>query len=325
MTTEDRAFSIAVLLDGKGGARAMSDAEVAGWTPDQGLLWVDRNLANELAKRWLEGESGIDPAVVAILLAVETRPRSLATGDGLIVVMRGINMNPGAVPDDMVGVRMWLQSQLIVTSRRRRVLSVEDVLDDLSRGQGPDTPGQFLVELTSRLATRIEAAVENIEDLVESIGEQLTSGDVAGIRSDLSAVRRQAAAIRRHLSPQREAIDRLARNPGGLLSNQEVFDLREEGDHLTRHIEDLELARENALVTQEELMNRIAQEQNSRMYLLSVIAAIFLPLTFVTGLLGMNVAGLPGTENPQGFFISAVVMVGLGVALGIYFKWKRWI
>ena len=325
MTTEERAFSIAVLLDGKGGARAMSDAEVAGWAPDQGLLWVDLNLANERAKQWLEEDSGIDPAVVAILLAVETRPRSLAASDGLIVVMRGINMNPGAVADDMVGVRMWLQSRLIVTSRRRRVLSVEDVRDDLSRGQGAETPGQFLVELTSRLATRIEAAVENIEDLVDNIGEQLTSGDVTGIRSELSSVRRQAAAIRRHLAPQREALDRLARNPGGLLSNEEVFDLREEGDHLTRHIEDLELARENALVTQEELMNRIAQEQNSRMYLLSVIAAIFLPLTFVTGLLGMNVAGLPGTENPQGFFISAVVMVGLGVALGIYFKWRRWI
>ena len=72
-------------------------------------------------------------------------------------------------------------------------------------------------------------------------------------------------------------------------------------------------------------MNRIAQEQNARMYLLSVVAAIFLPLTFVTGLLGMNVAGLPGTENPNGFLFSAAVMISLGIALGLYFKWKKWI
>ena len=58
---------------------------------------------------------------------------------------------------------------------------------------------------------------------------------------------------------------------------------------------------------------------------LSVVAAIFLPLTFVTGMLGMNVAGLPGTESPFGFIISAVVMVVLGIGLVAYFKWRKWI
>jgi zinc transporter len=117
----------------------------------------------------------------------------------------------------------------------------------------------------------------------------------------------------------------MARSTSGLLSDKEVFNLREEGDQLTRHIEDLDLARENALVTQEELMNRVALEQNSRMYLLSVVAAIFLPLTFVTGMLGMNVAGLPGIENPNAFLISAGIMLLLGAALVAYFKYKRWI
>ena len=101
--------------------------------------------------------------------------------------------------------------------------------------------------------------------------------------------------------------------------------LREEGDALTRHLEDLDLAREQALVAQEELMNRFAQEQNSRMYLLSVVAAIFLPLTFITGLFGMNVAGLPGIENPNGFLYSSTLMVACGIVLAIYFKWKKWI
>ena len=104
-----------------------------------------------------------------------------------------------------------------------------------------------------------------------------------------------------------------------------MFDLREEGDQLTRHIEDLDLARENALVTQEELMNRVALEQNSRMYLLSVVAAIFLPLTFITGLLGMNVAGLPGTENPRGFIYSALIMLASLAGLVLYFRSRKWL
>ncbi len=325
MSKTRRMFSTALLFDGRGGARELSDDEVMSWSEPDGLLWVDVDLGNKAAKQWLRQQSQLHPGVASILLEGETRPRSLTEAGGLVIIMRGINMNPGAVPDDMVAVRMWLEKGRIITARRRKVLSIHDVADSLIAGSGPRTAGEFLVALTGRLASRIEAAVENIEDLLAKLDEALSGGDVATLRTQLSVVRRQAAAIRRHLAPQRDALDRIARSHGDVLSDDEAFHLREEGDHLTRHIEDLDLARENALVTQEELMNRIALEQNARMYLLSVVAAIFLPLTFVTGLLGMNVAGLPGTENPDGFFFSAVIMIALGVALVGYFKWRKWI
>jgi zinc transporter len=202
---------------------------------------------------------------------------------------------------------------------------VNDVRDSLLTGKGPKTVGHFLVSITGRLTERIAAAVGNIEQLLEDLDASLAEGDVDAVRGNLSIVRRQAAAIRRHLAPQRDALDRLARSSSALLTDKEQFELREEGDQLTRHIEDLDLARENALVTQEELMNKVALEQNARMYLLSVVAAIFLPLTFVTGLLGMNVAGLPGTVSPNGFLISMVIMVALGIGLVAFFRWKKWI
>jgi zinc transporter len=138
-------------------------------------------------------------------------------------------------------------------------------------------------------------------------------------------LRRKTASIRRYLAPQRDALDRLYRQPGDLFSQSEAQSLREEADRITRYLEDLDLARERAMVLQEELLGRMAHEQNSRMYLLSVVAAVFLPLSFLTGLLGMNVAGLPGTENPQAFALSAIAMIGLGIGLVVYFRWKRWI
>jgi len=325
MTKSNRNFSFALLFDGNGGARELSDDEVSSWTEADGLLWVDIDQGNKKAKEWLLRDSGITRNVASILLAGETRPRSLVEEGGLVVIMRGINMNPGSVPDDMVAVRIWIEKNRIITSLRRKVLSIRDVRDALIAGKGPKTVGQFLVELTGRLSLRIEAAVENIEQMIEALDAKLTAGDIESVRGQLSIVRRQAAAIRRHLSPQRDALDRMARSTTGILSDKEMFNLREEGDQLMRHIEDLDLARENALVTQEELMNKVALEQNSRMYLLSVVAAIFLPLTFASGVLGMNVAGLPGTVNPNGFLISAGVMLALAVGLVVYFKYKRWI
>ena len=92
-----------------------------------------------------------------------------------------------------------------------------------------------------------------------------------------------------------------------------------------RYLEDLDLARERTMVLREEFLGQLAQEQNSRMYVLSVVAAIFLPLTFVTGLLGMNVGGLPGLDSPSGFIASVVVMIVAAVALVVLFRWKKWL
>lgn len=325
MTDVERRLKSALLLDGAGGARELNDDEVDNWRPADGLLWVDVDQNSRAGKIWLAEKSGLTPNVASILLAGETRPRSLVEGDGLIAVLRGINMNPGAVPDDMVAVRLSITGNEIITSSRRRVLSLEDLRTDLLAGNGPTTAGEFLVSLTNALSGRIESAVENIEDMIAALDERMSGDKIGDMRVDLGIVRRQAAAIRRHLAPQRDALDRMGRAHAGVLTDDEVFELREAGDRLTRHIEDLDLARENALVTQEELMNRVAMEQNSRMYLLSVVAAVFLPMTFATGMLGMNVAGLPGTVNPNGFIYSAIIMVVLGVMLIGYFRWRKWL
>jgi zinc transporter len=131
--------------------------------------------------------------------------------------------------------------------------------------------------------------------------------------------------VRRFLAPQRDALDRLYRHPGAWLSDSEINELREEADRITRYLEDLDLARERTMVLREEFLGQLAQEQNSRMYVLSVVAAIFLPLTFVTGLLGMNVGGLPGLESPTGFIASVVVMIVAAVGLVVLFRWKKWL
>jgi zinc transporter len=318
-------FRHAMLFDGKGGARDLSAEEVDGWSESDGLLWLDIDQNNERGRDWLVRRSGLGENISSILLTAETRPRSLAESDSLVVILRGINMNPGAVPDDMVSVRMSLQKGRIITSWRRNVASINDIGVALAAGKGPKTTGEFLVSLTTFLSLRIESAIENIEEQIEALGDEMAEGNVEDIRLTLGVARRQSAAIRRYLSPQREALDRIARDNIGILLDSEAFDLREEANHLTRHIEDLDLAREHALVTQEELMNRIAHEQNQRMYVLSVVAAIFLPLTFVTGVLGMNVAGLPGTVNPNGFLYSALSMGLCLVGLVGYFRWRKWL
>ena len=317
-------FLHSYLLDRKGGRRELDADGVAEWTPEAGLLWVHLDVNEESSRDWLVNDSGLPAAVVESLLALETRPRSHVSEQGSLIVLRGVNMNPGDDPEDMVSVRIWLEPARIVSARRRRLLSVQDVRAALDEGHGPTSSGAFLVALIARLADRIGDFVNLLEERIGEAEDRAEAGDIASSRKTNSVLRRQLASVRRFLAPQRDALDRLYRQPGGLFSDAESNGLREEADRMTRYLEDIDLAREHLVVMQEEFLALQAQEQNSRMYVLSVVAAIFLPLTFVTGLLGMNVGGLPGLESPNGFIASVVIMVLAAGALIAFFRWKKW-
>ena len=324
MTAPDLSFLHAMILDGKGAGREIDATGVEQWSPDQGVLWVHFDVADADAGEWLSHQSGLPAAAVEALLAGETRPRSTFNEQGLLIVLRGVNTNPGSDPEDMVSVRIWIEANRIISSRRRNLLSVQDVRRALKSSDGPTSSGNFLGALVERLADRIGDFVDSLEDRMDAAEEEIASGRSPGFRQRLSASRRQIAQVRRFLAPQRDALDRLNRQSCAWLTEPDAHSLRQESDRITRYLEDLDLAKERAIVLQEELLSQIAQEQNARMYVLSVVADIFLPLTFVTGLLGMNVGGLPGLESKLGFVWSIVIMAIAAVGLVVFFRWKKW-
>ena len=314
------------ILDDKGGARDANPRDIAEWnTESRGTLWIHIDINDEASRQWLAESSGVDKPTVDSLLDFETRPRSFSTPDGLMVVLRGLNTNPGEDPEDMVSIRVWLERNRIISLRRRKLLSVTDIRDAIASGDGPESSGAFLAMLVGRLADRIGNFVDDIENRVATLEENMLEMSQTEFRQLIAALRRQIASVRRFLTPQREALDRLYRIPTTLLSPIEAQELRDEADRITRYIEDIDLARERTVVLREEFLGQMAQEQNSRMYVLSIVTAVFLPMTFVTGLLGMNVGGLPGLENPRGFLGALGVMVTATVVLVTIFKLKKWL
>lgn len=318
----DKAF--VCLFDGKGGARETELSEVTDWKPLDGVFWVHLNYTSSEDIAWLKESSGLEPLVCDALLSDETRPRSTVIGDGLLISLRGVNLNPGADPEDMVSIRLWVEEKRIISARRRRLLSVVDMVEQLNAGRGPQDSAGFLVELIDRLVRRMSDTVDQFEDKVGEIEEQVLAGESGPLRYALANLRRQTIAIRRYLAPQREALTRLVSEKISWLDEGSRMLLREAGDRLIRHIEDIDAVRDRAAVTQEELLNQVSEQMNARMYVLSIVAAIFLPLGFLTGLLGINVGGIPGSENPWAFLIF-VGLLGGAVALQILlFRWKKW-
>ncbi|MFT2090049.1 zinc transporter ZntB [Paraglaciecola sp. 2405UD69-4] len=296
--------------------------ELAQTDQPQGFRWVHIQADSPDSMSCLQS-LGLKEEIVEALCTSETRPKALLFGDGMLIYLRGINRNPDADPEDMVSLRIWLTKDELISARRkdRKLLSLMDVKTEIDRGVVPDTPADLMLDIITKIADRISETVDLLdEELTEfEAQEQSTKHD----RLKLSNIRRQAAAIRRYLAPQRDALDAIYRFNKSLTQAQ-MFELRDQTDRMTRYVEDLDLAKERAMVLQDELRNRIAEQQGMRMYVLSLVTAIFLPLSFLTGIFGMNVGGLPGTEEPKAFTYLTVSMLLLAIVLLLAMVWKKW-
>ena len=307
------------LLDGQGGARIIPPAQIGEQGAGQ-VCWLHLDYKDPASITWLREESGISEVFIEALLAEDPRPRSLVEGDALLVVLRGINMNSGADPEDMVSLRMWVEANRVLTFRHRRVVSAQEVVDQLLAGNGPVSSGDLLHEIVDRILSRIGEVVGEIEENADELEELVLTAENREIRARLSALRRQSIALRRFIAPQRETIARLYAERVPWLNDETRARLRESADRITRYIEDLDSARDHAAVTYEELSDRLAEQMNKTMYMLSIVAAIFLPLSLLTGLLGINVGGIPGTQSPIAFAVVTVAIVIVGVLEWIWFK-----
>ena len=315
----------ALMLDGRGGARPLTEQELAEGPGSEGFSWIHLDYTSPDAERWLALIGDIDPVVVAALLTAETRPRVSVVKDGLLVALRAVNLNPGADPEDMVAVRIWLDERRAITSLRRGMLSLDDLVAALNEGRGPVDGADFLVALCDSIVERIEPVVVDAEDRVAELEERLVAGRIEGLRREVAELRRQVIALRRYLAPQREAVNRLTLEKISWLDNGHRVALREIGDHLIRQIENLDVVRERAALTIEELASHLSEQLNHRLYVLSVAAAIFLPLTFITGLLGINVGGIPGSGFRWAFYVVVVFILVLLTGQLWFLRRRRWL
>jgi zinc transporter len=321
----DEFLIYAKILDGKGGARDVSQAEVASWQPGDGLLWLHCDYSKPGTKMWLEASSGLDDITIAALVAEDTRPRATSHNGGLLMALRGVNLNPEADPEDMVSIRLFVTEHRIISSRKRRLLSVDGIVRSFVENEGPENSAGFVADLCDRLVRRMAGPIDNAEEKVDELEESLLTSGRAKLRSELGQVRRQSIALRRYLAPQREALNWVQSERLSWFGDAHRLRVREVNDHLAQYIETLDSIRERAAVSQEELVNQIQEESNSRMYVLSIVSAIFLPLGFATGLLGINIGGIPGAENNNAFVIFIGMLLALTFGLLIFFRHKKWL
>lgn len=312
-------------FDGNGGGNKLDDKSVSQNIKDDKLAWIHMDVDHPDTKAWLEREIPyLDHYVVDALLAEATRPRITEIGDGAIIILRGVNLNVDAEPEDMVSIRMWVDKHRIISLQKRQLKAVTDIEEKIEIGKGPINSGQFITMLVSKLFERMEPVLTELDEKTDDIEEDILEKPDLSLRTSIIDIRKKAIILRRYMAPQKDAIGQLRVSDLEWLDIKDKRQLQENYDRILRYVEDLDAIRERSQIVKDELANIFADKLNKNMYILSVIAAIFLPLGFLTGLLGINVGGIPGAENNYSFWIFCIIL-GVIVSVQVYlFKKLKW-
>nr|WP_313404302.1 zinc transporter ZntB [Pseudomonas sp.] len=328
MQDQESALLHAFVLDGRGGARSISRDQLDSLQlGEHESLWLHWDRSQEQARRWLFESSGLDEFACGLLLEENTRPRLLPLPNNeLLIFLRGVNRNPGAEPEDMVSVRIFADARRVISLRLRPLLATDALIADLLAGKGPKTSSELLLELARHLTSRVDDLILELSEQLDEEEDRLDDNErYLPNHSLMLQVRRRAAGLRRFLAPQRDLYAQLARNREPWFVEDDDDYWNELNNRLTRYLEELELIRERVGLVLEAEGRRLGERMNRIMYRFTVITGMFLPLTFLTGLLGINVGGIPGAENPIGFFVACGLIGLLALVQLLLFRRWRWL
>ncbi|MCB1583758.1 MAG: hypothetical protein KDI92_11885, partial [Xanthomonadales bacterium] len=297
-----------LFFDGKGAAGAQENA-TAPW------VWHHIKYNDKAAVKWIKNQPELSQFARITLINSETRPRVHVEDNELIMCLRGINLNEEADPEDMISIRLWVGPKTIITSSNAGSQSIRNIRALLNEKVGPKNAEEFVATLIDQLANLTDEFVEKLDQKLDDTEDQIEHLSHNEFNPQINQMRRQIAHIRRYLLPQKEALEKLYRQKSSRFTEVFYDQIYVEMDKFMQMIENLDLMRERALMLQEHFLASISHQQNSRLYLLAIISAIFLPLTFLSGLFGMNVAGMPGLENSYAFSYVVIFSILLTLLL----------
>jgi zinc transporter len=305
----------------EGRAEKVEVKEALGCTAD--FVWVHLNTNAEHAQAWLRDEAKVADYLVEALTAQETRPRCDAIDNGAFINLRGRTdeeLDPG---DALASVRIWAVKGRVISLTRKHLVAVDAVEKEVAGGHIHD-PGDLIAAFATAITADLDPVVADLGDSLDDCEQQLDANKVFELRRGVTKVRIESINYRRFLAPQRTALERLSTLPGDWLAPDDRMHLSAAADRAARMAEELEAIRERASLMHESLTDLRAEQLDQRSLIIAIAAMVFLPLTFITGVYGMNVEGLPYAKSPWAFDAIMAGCAAIAVGITVYFVQRHW-
>ena len=313
----------AYAFDNVGKGQRLDNQNIVGEIENEGLAWVHLDANHKDTKSWLETEVNyLDHLIIDALTAEETRPRIIEFVGGLLIILRGVNLNESAQPQDMVSIRMWIDNDRVITIQRRDMKAIYDLTQKADEGKLIKNSGEFLYNLIYQILSNTSPFIYGLNERVDILEEKIMTTHDLKFREEILQIRTQSMMFKRYLVPQKEVVSKLRSAEYKWNDDWAKRHFQENFEHISRLIDEAEEASNRSQILHDELANALTEKLNKNMYKLSLITVIFMPLTFITGLFGMNVGGIPGQGNPAAFYTYASVMLIVILMHFLFFRKK---
>ena len=298
------------------------DTESVSWVDVQGL--GNTNILQRIGKVF-----ELHPLVLEDVVNVPERPKIEDYEDQLVIISRMVMPTEAADGFHSEQVSFVLGKNYLLTVQEEPTLDCFDPVrlrirnnKGIIRKQGADYLAYALLDaIIDGFFPVLEDYGERIEDLEEEVIVNPTRKTLRKIYR----IRRELLQLRRAIWPQRSAINALIRDSNELIGEEVRIYLRDCYDHAVQVMDMVETYRELASGLMDVYLSAVSNRMNEIMKLLTVFSWIFLPLTFIAGLYGMNFEYMPGLKTPWGFWLCVAAMVAIAVGLLVFFRRSGWL
>ncbi len=275
-----------------------------------GLLWLHFNLADIRAQQWMTAaDLGLPEVAKTLFLSSDNFQQMHSADDCVYGVIADLVRAIDRPTEETGFMRFAMTERLLVSGRVHALCAVDATRRVLEDGRRISSVAGLLETIVEYVAETMERIADGIEAKLDVFEERVLSDDIVDLRKDLGKVRRTCVRLHRQLSGLRFTFHRLEQQDSEVLKPA----LRLRAGKLAQRLDSLDHAvvemRERSRLLQEELQLKMEEQSNKSLHLLSVLTALLLPPTLITGIFGMNTKGLPLTDVDEGFLTASVLII----------------
>jgi zinc transporter len=310
-------------FDGKGDVEEVAKDQADATPTGKAFYAITGNSGTPEFRMWLKEHLG-DPHADQ-MTAPDAHARCTVFDDRATLVLRVARRE--ADPDDIKRqpLTVWLEKGRIIIASRAHLPELFGLDQWKVSHHAPLSIADFVARMGLRAADRLEPIVEHIGDVLDELEEEIIEDKTPELSKKLARVRRTIIALRRMIWPQRDVLNTLEIEDLSYFSDWDKARLREATARTTRLGEELQSLSERAALVHEQILDARGEQMNRTMLVLASVTVVAMPMTVVSGLLGMNVAGIPFAQSPEAFWLVVLGLAVVGAAMVWFMHARKWL
>ena len=277
------------------------------------LDWIDIDLAEAGERDWLMGYPALDEQTRTLMLEPVRLSHREQLADGLFISLRAMRGGGADEEEQLTDLKLLVGRSQLITARLGAVGVVDALRRYLRSGRDLATPVDLLAFMVSGMTKRMETVIFSLTQDTDAAEDTMLDRRTDPSPETMNGLRRRLLRTRRQLTSVQQVLAPIATDPALPLDADDRETLVRSADHVTRYLASLEDCRARLQMLEDHIEAQRASTMTRASLNLTVVATVFLPLTFISGLLGMNVAGIPEEHNPWGFW----VVCGLSIVFAL--------